>query len=113
MAALLVVALISPDFSPAGKKHDCAASSNTLCRQAEILSARTRQLIPREVARVSVDRDDFCDERDFAEAQISAAWMSTCLGNFTKNSSRDFAPATSVSFAPLSRNPARARCGAA
>jgi hypothetical protein len=70
--------------APASQK-DCAATSKALDRQAETLSKRTRQIIPREFARVSANLDDYCDEGDFEKARISIDWMNTCLKNFTKD----------------------------
>jgi hypothetical protein len=70
--------------APASQK-DCAATSKALDRQAETLSKRTRQIIPREFARVSANLDDYCDAGDFEKARISIDWMNTCLKNFTKD----------------------------
>src|SRR5580704_14009672 len=64
---------------------DCAATSKALYGQAEALSKRTKQIIPREFDRVSANLDDYCDEGDFEKARISIDWMNTCLRNFTKN----------------------------
>ena len=50
--------------APASQR-DCAAAAKALDRQAETLSKRTRQIIPREFARVSANLDDYCDEGDF------------------------------------------------
>ena len=68
-----------------GSQKDCAATSKALYGQAEALSKRTRQIIPREFARVSANLDEYCDGGDFGKAQISIDWMQTCLKNFTKN----------------------------
>ncbi|HEY6256326.1 MAG TPA: hypothetical protein VIY51_11095 [Xanthobacteraceae bacterium] len=70
--------------APAGQK-DCAATSKALYAQAEALSKRGKQIIPREFARVAANLDEYCDEGDFAKARISIDWMNTCLKNFTKN----------------------------
>jgi len=70
--------------APGGQK-DCAATSKALYRQAEALSKRTKQIIPREFVRVSANLDDYCDGGDFEKARISIDWMNTCLKNFTKN----------------------------
>ena len=63
----------------------CAATSKTLYGRAEALSKRTKQIIPREFARVSANLDDYCDGGDFEKARISIDWLNTCLENFTKN----------------------------
>jgi hypothetical protein len=68
-----------------GSRKDCAAASKALYRQAEALSRRTKQIIPREFDRVSANLDDHCDEGDFEKARISIDWMKTCLKNFTRN----------------------------
>src|SRR6202023_693488 len=64
-----------------GSRKDCAAASKALYRQAEALSRRTKQIIPREFDRVSANLDDHCDEGDFEKARISIDWMKTCLKN--------------------------------
>jgi hypothetical protein len=67
--------------------------SQTLYREAERLSKRTKQIIPRETkqiiprefARVAANLDEFCGEENFENARISIDWMNTCLKNFTKD----------------------------
>jgi hypothetical protein len=68
-----------------GSRKDCAATSKALYRQAEALSKRTKEIIPREFDRVSANLDDYCDAGDFEKARISIDWMNTCLKNFTKS----------------------------
>jgi hypothetical protein len=46
------------------------------------LSRRTKQIIPRELARVASNLDE---SEDFEKARISIDWMNTCLKNFTKD----------------------------
>jgi len=70
--------------APASQK-ECAATSKALYRQAEALAKHTKQIIPRELDRVSANLDDYCDGGDFEKARISIDWMNTCLKNFTKN----------------------------
>jgi hypothetical protein len=68
-----------------GSQKDCAATSKALYGQAEALSKRAKQIIPREFERVSANLDDYCDGEDFEKARISIDWINTCLKNFTKN----------------------------
>ena len=70
--------------APASRK-ECAATSKALYRQAQALAKRTKQIIPRELDRVSANLDDYCDGGDFEKARVSIDWMNTCLKNFTKN----------------------------
>jgi hypothetical protein len=70
--------------APANQK-ECAATSKALYGQAEALSKRTKQIIPREFARVAANLDDYCDGGVFEKARISIDWMNTCLKNFTRN----------------------------
>jgi len=56
-----------------------------LYRKAESLSKRTKQIIPREFARVAANLDEFCGEENFEKARISIDWINTCLKNFTKD----------------------------
>jgi hypothetical protein len=70
--------------APVSQK-ECAAASKALYRQAEGLSKRTKQIVPREFARVAANLDDYCDGADFEKARISIDWMNTCLKNFTRN----------------------------
>jgi hypothetical protein len=65
-------------------KNDCDATARALDQQAERLSKRTGQIVPREFSRVASDLDDSCSAGDFAKAQVSIDWMNTCLKNFTK-----------------------------
>jgi hypothetical protein len=65
--------------------NDCLAMSQALYGQAETLSRRTKQIIPRELARVASNFDESCGEEDFEKARISIDWMNTCLKNFTKD----------------------------
>jgi hypothetical protein len=66
-------------------QKECAATSKALNGRAEALSKRTRQIIPRELARVSANFDDYCDGGDFEKARISIDWMNTCLKNFSRS----------------------------
>jgi len=66
-------------------KNDCIAVAEALYEQAETLSKRTKQVIPREFARVASNLDEACGEGDFDKAWISIEWMNTCLENFTKD----------------------------
>jgi hypothetical protein len=74
--------VVAKDDTPTNKS-DCLAVSQTLYRQAERLSKRTKQIIPREFARVATNLDEFCGEENFEKARISIDWMNTCLKNFT------------------------------
>jgi len=76
--------VISTDRTPTNK-NDCIAVAEALYEQAETLSKRTKQVIPREFARVASNLDEACGEGDFDKAWISIEWMNTCLGNFTKD----------------------------
>jgi|SRR5215472_3524584 len=79
------------DFTCCGKrqtptsKGDCIALSQALYRKAESLSKRTKQIIPREFARVAANLDEFCGEENFEKARISIDWINTCLKNFAKD----------------------------
>jgi hypothetical protein len=66
LCAFMISTVLAKDNSPANKS-DCLAVSQTLYRQAERLSKRTKQIIPREFARVAANLDEFCchfDTRD-------------------------------------------------
>ena len=76
--------LIRTDQTPVNKR-DCIAVSEALYDEAERLSKRTKQIIPREFARVAANLDEFCGEEHFERARISINWMNTCLNNFTKD----------------------------
>jgi hypothetical protein len=76
--------IISTDRTPTNK-NDCIALAEALYEQAEILSKRTKQVIPREFARVASNLDEACGEGDFDKAWISIEWMNTCLKNFTND----------------------------
>jgi hypothetical protein len=76
--------VISTDLTPTDK-NDCIAVAEALYEQAETLSKRTKQVIPREFARVASNLDEACGEGDFDKAWISIEWMNTCLKNFTKD----------------------------
>ena len=76
--------VISTDRTPTNK-NDCIAVAEALYEQAETLSKRTKQVIPREFARVASNLDEACGEGDFDKAWISIEWMNTCLKNFTKD----------------------------
>jgi hypothetical protein len=84
----LCVFMTSPvaakDETPTSK-GDCIALSQALYRKAESLSKRTKQIIPREFARVAANLDEFCGEENFEKARISIDWINTCLKNFTKD----------------------------
>jgi len=84
VATIPVGAAHAKDDTPTSKS-DCLAVSQTLYRQAERLSKRTKQIIPREFARVAANLDEFCGEENFEKARISIDWMNTCLKNFTKD----------------------------
>jgi hypothetical protein len=75
---------IPTDRTPTNK-NDCLAMSQALYEQAETLSRRTKQIVPRELARVASNLDEFCGQQDFEKARISIDWMTTCLKNFTKD----------------------------
>jgi hypothetical protein len=70
--------------------NDCLAVSQALYRQAEILSRRTKQVIPREFSRAASNLDESCGEENFEKARISIDWMNTCLKNFTKDYKLEF-----------------------
>jgi hypothetical protein len=76
--------VVAKDNTPTNKR-DCLALLPTLYRKAESLSKRTKQIIPREFARVAANLDEFCGEENFEKARISINWMNTCLKNFTKD----------------------------
>ena len=86
--------------APASQK-DCAATSKALYGQAEALSKRTKQIIPREFDRVSANLDDYCDEGDFEKARISIDWMNFCLKNFTRNYNLGFCARNKSYFCAL------------
>jgi hypothetical protein len=81
-----------------GSQKECATTSKALYRQAEALSKRTRQIIPREFERVSANLDDYCDGGDFEKARISIDWLSTCIKNFTKNYDLGFCTRNKIYF---------------
>ncbi|SRR6266511_735033 len=76
--------VIPTDRTPTNK-DDCLAAAQALYGQAKTLSRRTKQIIPRDFARVVSNLDGSCGERDFEKARISIDWMNTCLKNFTKD----------------------------
>src|ERR1700757_2828033 len=76
--------VVAKDDTPTSK-GDCLAVSETLYRNAERLSKRKKQIIPREFARVAANLDEFCGEENFEKARISIDWTNTCLKNFTKD----------------------------
>jgi hypothetical protein len=80
---------------------ECAATSKALYGQAEALSKRSKQIIPREFARVAANLDDYCDGEDFEKARISIDWMNTCLKNFTKNYNLGFCSRNKSYFCAL------------
>jgi hypothetical protein len=82
-------------------QKECAATSKALYGQAEALSKRTKQIIPREFARVAANLDDYCDGEDFDKARISIDWMNICLKNFTKNSNLGFCSRSNGYFCAL------------
>jgi hypothetical protein len=86
--------------APVSQK-ECAATSKALYGQAEALSRRTKQIIPREFARVAANLDDYCDGEDFEKARISIDWMNTCLKNFTKNYNLGFCSRNQSYFCAL------------
>jgi hypothetical protein len=86
--------------APASQK-ECAATSKALYGQAEALSRRTKQIIPREFARVAANLDDSCDGEDFEKARISIDWMNTCFKNFTKNYNLGFCSRNNGYFCAL------------
>jgi hypothetical protein len=66
-------------------KDDCLAVAQALYKQAKTLSQRTKQVVPREFARVASNLDQSCGEEDFDKAWISIEWMNGCLNNFRKD----------------------------
>jgi hypothetical protein len=74
-----------PNRPDSSQQEHCIALSEALYRQAETLSKRTKQVIPREFTRVASNLDEFCGAEDFEKARISIDWMNTCLKNFTKD----------------------------
>ena len=84
LCVFMTSSAVAKDDTPTNKS-DCLAVSQTLYRQAERLSKRTKQIIPREFARVAANLDEFCGEENFEKARISIDWMNTCLKNFTKD----------------------------
>jgi uncharacterized protein YsxB (DUF464 family) len=84
-----------------GTKKVCAATSKSLYRQAETLSRRSKQIIPREFDRVAANLDDYCDAGDFEKARISIDWMSTCLKNFTRSYDLGFCSRSKSYFCAL------------
>ena len=70
--------------------NDCIAVSQAFYEQAETLSRRTKQVIPREFERVISKLDEFCGEEEFEKARISIDWMNTCLKNFTQDYKLEF-----------------------
>jgi hypothetical protein len=81
--------------------NDCLAMSQALYGQAETLSRRTKQIIPRELARVASNLDESCGEEDFEKARISIDWMNTCLKNFTKDYKLGFCSRTRSYFCAI------------
>jgi hypothetical protein len=79
--------------------------SQALYGQAETLSRRTKQIIPRELARVASNLDESCGEEDFEKARISIDWINTCPKNFTKDTSWGSVPGTGAIFAPSILSP--------
>jgi len=84
LCVFMTASAVARDDTPTNKS-DCLAVSQTLYRQAERLSKRTKQIIPREFAQVAANLDEFCGEENFEKARISIDWMNTCLKNFTKD----------------------------
>ncbi len=76
--------VIPTDQTPTNK-NDCLGVAQALYEQAETLSKRTKQAIPREFTRAASNLDKSCGEEDFDKARISIDWMNTCLENFTKD----------------------------
>jgi hypothetical protein len=76
--------VIRTDRTPTNKE-DCIAAAQALYGQAKTLSRRSKQIIPREFARVVSSLNESCGERDLEKARISIDWMNTCLKNFTKD----------------------------
>jgi hypothetical protein len=64
---------------------ECLRISKALYARAEQLEKRTKQVIPREFARVASNLDDFCQDVNFGKARVSIEWMETCLNNYTKD----------------------------
>ena len=59
---------VIPTARTSANKTDCVAVSQALYGQAETLSKRTKQIIPREFVRVAADLDEFCAGGDFRKA---------------------------------------------
>jgi hypothetical protein len=78
LCVFMTSSAVAKDDTPTNKS-DCLAVSQTLYRQAERLSKRTKQIIPREFARVAANLDEFCGEENFEKARIRIDWMNTCL----------------------------------
>jgi hypothetical protein len=63
----------------------CAKLNEQLTAWAEAQQKKDKRLIvPREFSRVSANLDDFCNDKDFAKAQIALDWMNNCIRNYTK-----------------------------
>jgi hypothetical protein len=65
------------------------------------VSKHTKQIVPREFARVTADLDDDREGVDFEKARISIDWMNTCLENFTKNYNLGFCSRNKSSFSAI------------
>jgi hypothetical protein len=81
--------VIQTDRTPTNK-NDCLAVAQTLYEQAETLSKRAKQSVPREFKRVASNLDESCGEEDFGKAWISIEWMNGCLNNFNKDAELGF-----------------------
>jgi hypothetical protein len=99
--------VVSTDRTPTNK-NDCLAVAQALYGQAETLSKRTKQIIPREFTRVTSNLDESCGEEDFDKAWISIDWMNTCLANYTKDYSLGFCSRNKAYFCAV--NPRSEAC---
>ena len=77
------VALGQAAAPPPVSAAQCTQTSEQLYAEAERLEKRTRRPIPRDFARVAANLDEFCEQGDFAKAQVAIAWMRRCLSDFT------------------------------
>jgi hypothetical protein len=63
----------------------CGKLNEQLTAWAEAQQKRDKKLIvAREFSQVSANLDDFCNDKDFAKAQIALDWMNNCIRNYTK-----------------------------
>jgi hypothetical protein len=65
--------------------QECISVSEALYARAEQLSKAKKIPLPRDVARVSFNLEEFCRDLDFVKARVSIEWLETCLNNFSKD----------------------------